>query len=88
MTVCSICSICTLIIVNEHKLECSHIFCKECIDIWLKIKQTCPVCRTVIKMEFPILQNDIVTYTLPPNIVHVMDMNIIIGSSFPLKFSN
>jgi len=31
--------------------KCKHIFHKECIDKWIKLKLTCPQCRTEIKSE-------------------------------------
>lgn len=47
------CSICfEPIIKNETticELKCKHIFCKGCIDQWLKNKSTCPLCRARIK---------------------------------------
>lgn len=27
------------------RLKCSHFFCKECMDNWLEISKTCPLCR-------------------------------------------
>lgn len=42
------CSIC-LSTMQENQLirmrECLHVFHKECVDIWLRRKQTCPLCR-------------------------------------------
>lgn len=35
------------------KLNCHHIFCKWCIDSWLKVNNQCPICREfVIKKRF------------------------------------
>lgn len=39
------CSICMQVIVNATSLVCSHIFCKTCIDEWLKKNKNCPSCR-------------------------------------------
>ena len=55
------CSICmTRIKTNALKLECSHIFHKECIGQWLKTcrKTTCPYCRNIVTPEF-LTQNGI-----------------------------
>ena len=29
--------------------ECDHVFCKECIELYLKNNNTCPNCRNEIK---------------------------------------
>lgn len=41
------CVICTEFITNEYvaKFECKHMFHKECINEWLTINNTCPICR-------------------------------------------
>ena len=42
------CSIC----INNMKMEdierlrCKHFFHRECLSTWMKIKPTCPICRT------------------------------------------
>ena len=46
------CSIC--IEHNENKcdimtLDCNHIFHKQCLDGWLKINRSCPLCRKTVK---------------------------------------
>lgn len=43
-----VCSIC-LVTINPNQatyLPCAHAYCSTCIESWLKIKPTCPVCRT------------------------------------------
>lgn len=46
------CFECTICFENKEqgiKLECNHIFCKDCLEEWLtKTKNTCPVCRKVV----------------------------------------
>ena len=32
-------------------LKCGHVFCKECIEKWLSIKEVCPQCRATAKVE-------------------------------------
>ena len=40
------CSICLEDIKkNDINLSCNHIFHKECLKEWFKIKTTCPICR-------------------------------------------
>ena len=39
---------------GEHQisaLKCGHVFCKECIEKWLQIKEECPECRAPCKLE-------------------------------------
>ena len=51
------CSICLLDFKEEtekiikQKTVCSHEFCKDCLDKWLEINNTCPICRQVLKNE-------------------------------------
>lgn len=40
------CPICIETKTSGIKLDCNHIFCKECAENWLTIhKNTCPTCR-------------------------------------------
>ena len=46
-----ICCICQLIPYPETALEeenCGHLFCKTCINRWIKKSNTCPFCKAVI----------------------------------------
>ena len=38
---------------NNSKTKCGHYFCRTCLDAWLNINTTCPMCRTVIKERRP-----------------------------------
>jgi len=42
------CSICYDYINNYHITPCNHIFCKNCIQIWLTKNNSCPYCRQEI----------------------------------------
>ncbi|EAR89777.2 zinc finger, C3HC4 type (RING finger) protein (macronuclear) [Tetrahymena thermophila SB210] len=45
------CSICFLEIENKssiYELECKHMFHSECLDTWLKNKNSCPNCRSKV----------------------------------------
>ena len=39
------CTICLSNNKNLIKLECSHVFHHKCINEWIKINPTCPICR-------------------------------------------
>ena len=43
------CSICFDEKEKGILLNCEHIFCEECIKIWIKKKNNCPICRKKIK---------------------------------------
>ncbi|KAG7163731.1 E3 ubiquitin-protein ligase rnf8-A-like 1 [Homarus americanus] len=45
------CSICNELLITAITLNCSHTFCKYCIDRWKKNKQECPNCRASITSE-------------------------------------
>ncbi|XP_010462720.2 PREDICTED: E3 ubiquitin-protein ligase At4g11680-like [Camelina sativa] len=32
-----------------RKLECSHVFHSKCIDKWLRVKSTCPLCQSLVR---------------------------------------
>ena len=36
---------------SDFELECKHRFHKDCIKEWLKIKHSCPLCRSTVKHE-------------------------------------
>lgn len=42
------CSICQEKMVAPIVLECSHIFCEDCVTTWLDRERTCPLCRAII----------------------------------------
>ncbi|KAM6465080.1 E3 ubiquitin-protein ligase RNFT1 [Liasis olivaceus] len=43
-----LCSICQAEFQKPVVLLCQHIFCEECIALWLNREKTCPLCRTVL----------------------------------------
>ena len=48
------CSICLRDISNNSKrLDCNHLYHKLCIDRWLLRKDTCPICRSVVRATLP-----------------------------------
>lgn len=46
------CSICLENNPEHTMINCGHLFHKECIDQWIKIKPICPLCRTLCISEF------------------------------------
>lgn len=34
---------------NVAIISCGHTYCADCINQWIGIKSTCPMCRTVVK---------------------------------------
>jgi len=51
------CAICydTIQPTNYSRTKCDHYFCCTCLDAWLDINTTCPMCRTVVKERVPTL---------------------------------
>ncbi|KAG7153564.1 E3 ubiquitin-protein ligase rnf8-like 1 [Homarus americanus] len=45
------CSICNELLITAITLNCSHTFCRYCIDRWKKNKRECPNCRASITSE-------------------------------------
>ena len=40
------CPICYQLLYHAYQPNnCTHLYCKKCIDIWTKIKKQCPLCR-------------------------------------------
>lgn len=52
------CSICSELFVKTMTLNCSHSFCKSCINTWMLNKKICPICRTPIKDLHPTIVLD------------------------------
>ena len=52
------CSICSELFIKAVTLNCSHTFCKFCIDEWKKTKSNCPICRKYIQTVAPTLVLD------------------------------
>lgn len=45
------CSICTMVLKDPLQSPCEHIFCSECINGWLKVKETCPVDQSILPFD-------------------------------------
>ena len=45
------CPICQEVFSYPYALLCGHVFCKGCIDEWLRHQHTCPECRERVDMR-------------------------------------
>ncbi|KAH9489521.1 hypothetical protein Btru_037382 [Bulinus truncatus] len=52
------CSICNELFIKATSLNCSHIYCKLCINQWMKVRKECPVCREKITSQMQNLSLD------------------------------
>lgn len=46
-----LCNICTMVIEEAMQSPCDHLFCKECIETWLKTDRSCPVDRGPLDVD-------------------------------------
>ncbi|KAL4495139.1 hypothetical protein ABPG72_007246 [Tetrahymena utriculariae] len=68
------CSICFLEIENKssiYELECKHVFHSDCLDIWLKNKNSCPNCRSKV-----IQRSQLVIQSLEDSNITIQSNNI------------
>ncbi|GFS10006.1 E3 ubiquitin-protein ligase RNF8 [Elysia marginata] len=52
------CTICNELFIKATSLNCAHVFCKLCINQWMKVKKECPNCRTPITSQMQALALD------------------------------
>ncbi|XP_019616768.1 PREDICTED: uncharacterized protein LOC109464267 isoform X3 [Branchiostoma belcheri] len=50
-----ICSICRCVMEDPQECPCGHVFCKDCIQRWLRSHSTCPNCRKQCQQVKPVL---------------------------------
>jgi len=53
---CSVCMEAFLVDATAKKLPCNHLFHPECIDTWLQLHNTCPICRKEVGIPNPAAQ--------------------------------
>jgi len=46
-----LCSICLNPFLQPKWTPCKHIFCSDCIELWLKKDSSCPICRQIIRKK-------------------------------------
>ena len=49
------CSVCYYNKINVIVLPCRHTFCGDCINTWLLIKYSCPICRSTIDSQIDMI---------------------------------
>ncbi|KAK3792245.1 hypothetical protein RRG08_007325 [Elysia crispata] len=52
------CTICNELFIKATSLNCAHVFCKLCINQWMKVKKECPNCRAPITSQMQALALD------------------------------
>lgn len=52
------CSICTELFIKATTLNCSHSFCKHCLEEWRRKSNKCPICRSKITTANPTIVLD------------------------------
>jgi hypothetical protein len=49
----NICPICQDKLASPVVLKCQHIFCEDCVCVWLDKENSCPMCRAKIAVKKP-----------------------------------
>ncbi len=81
------CSVClSPLKIDIKELECKHSFHENCINEWLKAKNSCPLCRTPIVIELPppIITNETNGYINVPQVNYKKKIFIILFFIFVL----
>ena len=57
-----VCCICANVFEDPTESPCRHVFCRECILRWLQEGNTCPICRSPLRLRdmkpsLPLLKN-------------------------------
>ena len=53
MCECSICLNPVRYTRRSKQLDCGHLYHKECIDRWMEVGNTCPMCRSLVQEPAP-----------------------------------
>lgn len=70
------CAICLDDIIRNAKItQCGHIFHNNCLCNWSKIKNNCPVCRTLLTIDIhPAMQNALKPFLNNPDFETILDI--------------
>lgn len=78
------CQICLNDVHDCRTLSCGHLFCRGCINTWLRAHDTCPTCRHDINQRSCIIDSigkeEIHTYTNENNLISE-PINIVKGQT-------
>jgi len=53
----NICPICQDKLANPMILKCKHIFCCDCVCVWLDKENSCPMCRAKVSVKKPMYRD-------------------------------
>lgn len=67
--VCSIC-LCNINNTQAKKTKCNHIFHEKCLKKWFQFKNTCPLCRKILK--------NTITVNLFLDSIHYKDIKLVV----------
>lgn len=43
------CAVCHSMVIEPRVVGCGHMFCKSCLDQWMSLNKTCPMCSVGLK---------------------------------------
>lgn len=43
------CAVCHSMVIEPRVVGCGHMFCKSCLDRWMSLNKTCPMCSVGLK---------------------------------------
>jgi len=84
------CGICNCNIINKITTQCEHSFCKECINSWCFIHNSCPLCKKEkicpeLRTELDIMIDELVKLEFPPTRDILLRLSNLIRENPPRK---
>src|SRR5690606_38447533 len=67
------CSICLKDIKSPALTDCCHIFCEECITLWLNKRSNCPLCKAKVNKNNLFLVTEAVSKSININVYNSLD---------------
>lgn len=87
------CGICLEPMLQDEvikKIACGHFFDQHCIDEWLKVANTCPLCKRVVDLNAPKFKAPEMTHAeifgVPDNQLSTPSSNPFLASLAPMRF--